>query len=165
MKFLLVVYHLNSLCKKLVYKLIYRKRLKFNGSVSWRKGFSVLIERNAKVIIGKNCFFNNYCSLMCREEIIIGNGTLLGENVKVYDHNHRFNKLNVPIKEQGFSTAPVVIGSHCWIGSNAVILKGVHIGNNVVIGAGCVISKNVKDNTIVKQNDSVLEEIPLIARD
>ncbi|MDN0066650.1 DapH/DapD/GlmU-related protein [Bacteroides gallinaceum] len=38
---------------------------------------------------------------------------------------------------------------HCWIGSNVVILKGVTIGNNCVIEAGCVVYKDVPDNSVV----------------
>lgn len=54
-----------------------------------------------------------------------------------------------PINAQGFTFAPVVIGKHCWIASNVTILKGVHIGDNSVIGAGCVVYKDVPDNTVV----------------
>lgn len=113
-----------------------------------------MIDRQGKVIIGDNVFFNNYCSVNANESITIGDGTLFGENVRIYDHNHKYKDVNVPIKEQGFTSAPVVIGKHCWIASNVTILKGVHIGDNCVIGAGCVIYKDVPANTTVvnKQN-------------
>lgn len=156
-------YHAKAIIKKFFYKIIYFKRIKIGKNVTWRNQFSVLIDRGAKVEIGDNCFFNNNCSLASHNKIKIGAGTLIGENVKIYDHNHRFNRINVPIKNQGYTVAPVSIGKHCWIGSNVVILKGVTIGNNCVIGAGCVISQNIKDNTIVKQSNK-LEEIPLIVR-
>lgn len=68
----------------------------------------------------------------------------------MYDHNHRFRDLNKPIKEQGFSDGEVIIGKHCWIGSNVVLLKGTHIGDNCVIGAGCVVDREIQDNTLVK---------------
>ena len=35
--------------------------------------------------------------------IEIGEGTIFGENVKIYDHNHKFADLKRSIKEQGFS--------------------------------------------------------------
>ena len=103
--------------------------------------------------IGNNCFFNNDCSLAANKLISIGDGTIMGENVKIYDHNHRFNKDEL-IKELGYSNGEVFIGKNCWIGSNAVILKGTHISNHCVIGAGCVISGYVPEWTIVKKTDN-----------
>lgn len=109
----------------------------------------MMIGKNGEVNIGNNVFFNNYCSLNAIERIIIGDGTIFGENVKVYDHNHCYQDPNVPIKEQGFTSAPVNIGKHCWIASNVVILKGVTIGDNCVIGAGCVIYKDVPEESVM----------------
>lgn len=115
-----------------------------------------MIDKTGKVIIGNNVFFNNYCSINANEQITIGDGTLFGENVKVYDHNHCYKDIDVPIKEQGFTTAPISIGKHCWIGSNVVILKGVTIGDNCVIGAGCIIYKDVPANTVVVNKQKLL---------
>ena len=86
-------------------------------------------------------FFNNYCSVCAQNEICIGDGTIFGENVKIYDHNHVYKDPSVLIKHQGYTSAPIHIGKHCWIGSNVTILKGVTIGDNCVIGAGCVFIK------------------------
>ena len=52
---------------------------------------------------------------------------IFGENVKVYDHNHCYKDRTRLIKEQGYTSAPIHIGEHCWIGSNTIILKGVTI--------------------------------------
>ena len=38
-------------------------------------------------IIGNHVFFNNDCSINCKDEIIIGNNCILGENVRIYDQN------------------------------------------------------------------------------
>ena len=48
-----------------------------------------------------------------------------------------------------YDYAPVSIGDHCFIGSHAVILKGVTIGNACVVGAGAVVTSDVPSNTIV----------------
>ena len=67
----------------------------------------------------------------------------------MYDHNHCYKDVNVSIKYQGYTEAPIVIGKHCWIASNVVILKGVKIGDNCVIGAGCVVYKDVPERTVM----------------
>lgn len=164
MKLFSAVYHTKALLKKCFFKTIYGKKVFIGSKVTWRRNFSLIIGPKAYVKIGNNSFFNHECTLDATTGIEIGKGTLFGENVKVYDHNHRFSSFNKPIKEQGYSSNKVVIGNHCWIGSNVVILKGVHIGNNCVIGAGCVISTNIPENTLVKVDSSKLVEIEIIPK-
>nr|WP_294781771.1 acyltransferase [uncultured Flavobacterium sp.] len=48
--------------------------------------------------------------------------------------------------------APISIGDYAWIATNAIILPGVTIGKGAVVGAGAVVSKDVKDYSIVIGN-------------
>ena len=149
MLLLKIYYHIICLIKTFMYKLIYKKAFVMPYNSSYRAGFHIIIEEIGKVKIGKHCFFNNYCTLASRASITIGDGTLFGENVKVYDHNHCYKDTSIPIKDQGYTAVPITIGKHCWIGSNVIILKGVTIGDNCVIGAGCIIYKDVPNNSVV----------------
>ena len=45
-----------------------------------------------------------------------------------------------------------VIGNDVWIGQNAVILPGVHIGDGAIIGASSVVGSHVEPYTIVAGN-------------
>lgn len=151
-----IYFHICAVIKRLLLKLLFGRRFMVGKGVTWRRRFSVMIEPDGRCDIGDNVFFNNDCSINCIQHIVIGQGCLFGEGVKIYDHNHRFRSLNKTIKEQGYSTGEIVIGNNCWIGSNVVILKGAQIGNNCVIGAGCVIDQRILDNTIVKMNREVV---------
>ena len=155
MLFIKVKNHINAILKKVWYKFLYGKNVIFHRGVTWRKGFLLTLEGEGNVEIGENCFFNNYCSINSLERVVIGKNTIFGENVKIYDHNHRFRDPSISIKEQGYKSQEVVIGNDCWIGSNVVILKGVHIGNHCIIGAGCVVDENIDDYTIVKRTNNV----------
>lgn len=46
----------------------------------------------------------------------------------------------------------MVIGNDVWIGENAVILPGVHIGDGAIIGANSVVGSDVEPYTIVVDN-------------
>ena len=43
----------------------------------------------------------------------------------------------------------IVIGNDVWIGYEALIMAGVHIGNGVIIGSRAVVTKDVPPYTIV----------------
>lgn len=119
-----------------------------------RNHFNVTIGNNGELQIGENCFFNNNCSINCLGKVEIGSDNQFGENVSIYDHNHRYKDNNELISSQGYNIGKIKIGNNCWIGSHVVILKDVIIGDNVVIGAGCVIYESVISNSVVinKQN-------------
>lgn len=152
MIFLKLYFHIISFIKKIFYRIIYGKRIKFGKGVHFRKGFSLIIEDGAIVDIGDGTFFNNNCSINAYEKVIIGKDCLFGENVKIYDHNHIFNKKNVLIKKQGFKSKEIIIGNNSWIGSNCIILKGSNIGSNVVIGAGEIVRNKVNENQVLVNN-------------
>ena len=139
------------------YRLKYGKQLKIGKRVHFRKGFIINISRDGKVEIGDGTFFNNYCSINCRDEIIIGKGNLFGEGVKVYDHNHVFNNKKLEI-EKNYKTHPVIIGDKNWFGSNVTILSKAKVGNNNVFGANIVVNSEYGSNKIVKQSEKIDEK-------
>lgn len=133
------------------------KKILIADKVSFRSYCRFLVCNDGTLIINENVFFNNYCSINCLGKIEIGENTLFGENVKIYDHNHRYfkNDLNKLIVERNnFKIGEVKIGKNCWIGSNVTILQGVEIGDNVIIGANNFIYKSIQDNSIIKANTS-----------
>lgn len=135
------------------------------GKVDISSGFvfrddcKILVANSGELTIEKNVFFNNDCSVNCLEKIVIGENTIFGEGVKIYDHNHKIYKTNqLEVDRENFANAPVIIGKNCWISSNVIILKGVTIGDNCIVGAGCIIHKSIPQNTIVKSNQNLVFE-------
>ncbi|WP_243386622.1 glycosyltransferase [Bifidobacterium primatium] len=143
-------YRFTGLMLKALYRVVYGRHMRWGKAFHMRRGFQATVENGGEIVIGDNVFFNNGCGLHARKRIEIGSETIFGENVHVYDHNHRFADPTVAIKEQGYSEAAVTIGRHCWIGSNVTILKGSTIGDNTVIGAGCVISGDIPADSVVR---------------
>ena len=102
---------------------------------------------SGKVILHGGVFINNSCSFNCLERIEIGAGTMMGEGVRFYDHDHIYT--TETIEKWQWTTAPIRVGRDCWIGSNVTILKGVTIGDNTIIGAGCLIRNDIPSNSVV----------------
>ena len=109
---------------------------------------------SGKVILHDGVFINNSCSFNCMERIEIGSGTMMGEGVRFYDHDHIYTAEK--IEKWQWTTAPIRVGRDCWIGSNVTILKGVTIGDNTIIGAGCLIRNDVPSNSVVYQDRNLI---------
>ena len=109
---------------------------------------------SGKVILHDGVFINNSCSFNCMERIEIGAGTMMGEGVRFYDHDHIYTAET--IEKWQWTTAPIRVGRDCWIGSNVTILKGVTIGDNTIIGAGCLIRNDVTSNSVVYQDRNLI---------
>lgn len=134
------------------------KQMSVGKSVNFRDNIHILVQRNASLVIEDRVFLNNFCSVNCLDQIFIGENTLFGENVKLYDHNHEYSRESgqLTVQHSRFKTAPIYIGKNCWLGSNVTVLKGVSIGDNCIIGAGCVIHKNVPPNTTVLHRQDLI---------
>lgn len=59
---------------------------------------------------------------------------------------------SAPQKSDMLLKGDTVIGNDVWIGQNATIMPGVHIGDGAIIGANSLVSKDVEPYTIVAGN-------------
>lgn len=106
--------------------------------------------------IGKNVFINSCCHFQDQGGIVIGNNVLIGHNVVIATLNHD----QTPKLRASIIPKKVKIGNDVWIGANSTILPGVTIDDGAIIGAGAVVTKDVKKNTIVGGNPAkIIKEI------
>ncbi|MCX8043102.1 MAG: acetyltransferase [Desulfobacterota bacterium] len=91
-----------------------------------------------------------YCDTLYVNDLTIGKYVLIGPHVAIIDANHRFDRLDIPIKYQGYKyKGPIIIEDDVFIGANVTILSGVRIGTGVVVGAGAVVNKDVPPFAVV----------------
>ena len=121
-------------------------------------GKNVSIDRTAHLIghieVGDNVFIgarDNFVSTGAT--LHIENDVVIAPDVSIYTGDHAIDILGYHISEitdqmkhelgKGSYDRDVTIQSGCWIGTRAIILKGVTIGKGSVIGAGAVVTKDV----------------------
>jgi maltose O-acetyltransferase len=120
-------------------------------------GTDVNIERGAS--FGRRVWIGDHSDLgvncWVSGEVHIGNNSFMGPDVTILTKNHRFDNDDVPMMYQGCTPEqPVFIGNDVWIGTRAILLPGVHVGDHAIIGAGAVVAKNVPERAIVGGNPS-----------
>lgn len=123
-----------------------------------RASFQVI--ENGIIEIGNNCGFTSTV-LSARTLIKIGNNVKIGGNVRIFDHDyHSLNYLNrrdSKLDGLNVKTEKVIIEDDVFIGTNSIILKGVHIGARSIIGAGSVVSlKSIPPDSIVAGNPAMI---------
>lgn len=98
-----------------------------------------------RLIIGK------FCSIACGAKFLMTSGNHSLRSLSTYPFpifGEEWEEILNP-KDAWDNKGDIVIGSDVWIGYQAVILSGVHIGDGAVIGTRAVVAKDVPPYTIV----------------
>ena len=116
------------------------------GVVSLQRGVRVVVD-GGRLSIGHGTNVNGLGTrLLCAQEITIGQHCTFSWDVQVLDNDFHAITVDGSVAP---SVAPVHIGDRVWVGTRAVILKGVRIGDGAVIAAGAVVTKDVPAGTVV----------------
>ena len=111
--------------------------------------------KDARVEIGDDVRISG-CSITAEQHIKIGNRVMIGSGVLIMDTDAHPLAPNARQKNEAPKTAPVFIEDDVFIGTRAIILKGVRIGSGAVIAAGAVVTKDVPKGCIVIGNPSII---------
>jgi maltose O-acetyltransferase len=118
-------------------------------------GRGINIHRKASFGTGRNIVMGDRsnigvnCTIATRGGIELGRNVLMGPDIMLLSSNHRFDRTDVPVMDQGMMYAPIRIGNDVWIGARVIILAGVTIGDHAIIAAGSVVTKDVERGAIV----------------
>jgi acetyltransferase-like isoleucine patch superfamily enzyme len=97
----------------------------------------------ARIDLGADVYLNESSRIVARSAITIDEKTMIADAVSIFDHDHRFIDARIPMSAQGFACAPITIGRDVWIGSHAVLCKGITIGDHAIVAAGAVVTRDV----------------------
>lgn len=129
-------------------------RSKIGGKCLDTVGYRINIEQFADFGTGGGISLGNNSGLgiRCRVRgpLIIGDDVMMGPEVVILGGGHNHDRIDIPMRLQGSPVSKLTqIGNDVWIGTRAIIMSGVKIGNGVIIGAGAVVTKDIPDYAIV----------------
>ena len=139
------------------------KRCRLSIGVSCLVRSTVVFEKEeATLSVGDRCFIGT-AVISVADRVEIGDDVLISWGVTITDHNShslKFSERQRDVEDwrgrrkdwAQVKFGKVVICDKVWIGFNAIILKGVTIGEGAIVGAGSVVSKDVPPFTIVAGN-------------
>lgn len=99
--------------------------------------------------IGENVSIHPMCYIDATGGVFIGHDVSVAHSTTIMSTTHLFERLDVPIKDQGTTSHPTVIEDGCWIGAHSVILAGVRIGSGSVVAANSVVNCDIPPRMVV----------------
>jgi acetyltransferase-like isoleucine patch superfamily enzyme len=102
------------------------------------------------VSLGRNVVINDFVHIWGSGGVELGDDTLVAAHCTITSQTHAADALRRgKLYRDTNRTASVKIGSNVWIGSGAIILPGVTIGDNSIVAAGAVVRSDVPSGVLV----------------
>lgn len=114
------------------------------------------------VVVKDKCYFGNGQRLTIGDrtqlgqnaqlggEIHLGDDILMGPDIVIMATSHAIDRLDIPINQQGATEErPVKIGNDVWIGTRAIIMPGVEIGDHSIVASGAVVTKSFEPYSVI----------------
>lgn len=119
------------------------------------------IERGARFGTGLDIELGEHSGIGINAHIpsntIIGDYVMMGPNCYILAQNHNFKDTETPMLKQGYlPTCQTIIEDDVWIGRNVLMTPGRHIAKGSIIAAGCVLTKDFPEYSIVGGNPGKL---------
>ena len=120
-------------------------RLRCEGVVSLQRGVRVVVD-SGLLQIGQGTNINGFAKILVRDRVSIGENCTISWDTQIMDND--FHPITIDGVQQPQS-APILIEDHVWIGTGAIILKGVTIGEGAIVAAGAIVTRDVPAKAIV----------------
>ena len=123
--------------------------LSVEGTVQIQRGARIFINDGAVLEMATNTFINDCTTVTCFERITFLEGSGVSWDCNILDT--AVHEIVVEGKGRPRSQ-PIVLGERAWIGTGAIVLPGVHVGDNAIVAAGSVVAKDVPPGALVGGN-------------
>lgn len=105
-----------------------------------------VVVRGRNLSIGHGVMVNSRCYLDATEQITLGAGCALGQDVRLITTSHQIGKSSQRAGPP--SAAPILVGEGAWLGANVTVLPGVVVGSGAVVGAGSTVIGDLAEDAI-----------------
>lgn len=112
--------------------------------------FAVIQSLGGLIRIGKRTGIGDFCNLYgYAGGVEIGDDVMVATGCRIVASAHGTQDLTTPMAVQPSTYRGIKIANDVWLGTNAVVLDGVEIGQGAIVGAGAVVTKSVPAFAIV----------------
>jgi acetyltransferase-like isoleucine patch superfamily enzyme len=113
------------------------------GNCGLYPGVRIECWKGAVITIGNGTFINRNAEIVAALSVAIGRDCMIARDVLIMDTDQH------PVGAASLTHSPINIGDRVWIGSRAIILKGVTLGHDSIVGAGAIVTKSIPPHSVV----------------
>ena len=121
--------------------------IKFGEGVKIHE-YSYIDDYGGSITLDDYVGIGHHCVIGGQGNLYIGKRTMISGLTYIVPANHNYQQNDISYALQGETKKGIHIGNNVWIGSGCIILDGVTIGDNCIIAAGSVVTKNMPENYI-----------------
>jgi acetyltransferase-like isoleucine patch superfamily enzyme len=114
-------------------------------------GSRIDIGPEATLTIGRGTYFSPNVRVVISRGLSLGSDCAIGWDVQFLDDNfHGFGAIGASLTR---TPKEIVLGDHVWVGSHALIYRGVEIARGCVVAGGAVVTRSfLEPNTLIAGN-------------
>ncbi len=128
-------------------------RITIGRKTTIHKYSRIILGATGKLRIGRECNLQSFATIAIGDsDVRIGDHVRIGPSCNLLGEDHEIDQRDTPVHKQPRKPLGLVIGDDVFIGSNSVVLAGLHIGRGAVIGAGSVVTTDLPEYAVAVGN-------------
>lgn len=156
-RFLVPSFVVSALCwLRFRAKVSARAEVELSPTVTFGRGtvvssFTKIKATDGRFTTGTRCGFATGCFINSGGVgVTLGDHVICGPNVVILGSNYRWDRLDVPLEDQGHTSKGVTIGNNVWLGAGVVVADGAEIGDNTIVVANSLVNRRYPPNVIIQ---------------
>jgi acetyltransferase-like isoleucine patch superfamily enzyme len=121
-----------------------------NAGISLQRGVflgrnTILSCKNGDIVLEEDANIGFNVEVFSAARVRIGRKVLVAAYTYLVGGDHLYDRVDIPVLEQGRTARGIDIGDNVWLGAHVVVADGVTIGRDAVIGAGAVVTADIPE--------------------
>ena len=100
---------------------------------------TILSCKNGNILIADEANIGFNTEIFSASTVTVGRKVLIAAYTYLVGGDHLYDRVDLPVLDQGRTAAGIEVGDHVWLGAHVVVTDGATIGRDAIIGAGAVV--------------------------
>jgi acetyltransferase-like isoleucine patch superfamily enzyme len=109
---------------------------------------TILSCKNGDILLSDNTNIGFNCEIVSANYVKVGKNVLMAAYTYIIDGDHDFERIDIPIVDQGRHARGIDIEDNVWLGAGVKVLDGVTVGRDSIIGTSAVVTADIPEYSI-----------------